>query len=338
MPTHRLSLTQRIARQLRAAAKFLIPRTRRDIGRGLGAVGLGPHYRRRRSSRTGTGLLPGLVLGLIAATTASADTVYIDSRLGNDGLDGSTQTQVSDHSGPVRTLTRAVRLVGPGDQIILANNGTPYMGGLSLYGLQQSGSLALPIQIIGNGCVLSGAKPVDPAAWQMVTDTVWSVTPFHKGWYQLVLDEQAVPETPCPVDAATRPELPENSWCAFQGRIYYRPPQGQDAPNLKLSLADEQVGLSLVAAEHIVVRDLTIRHFRQDGVNLFDRCREVTLVNVTCEGNGRAGIVVGGTSSVQLLNVTSRGNRVASLLIEDLGTAEATDSTFDIEPTVQTIE
>jgi hypothetical protein len=335
MPNPRLSLGRRIARQLRIAARFLIPRVEPDVERRAITSTSSGSTRVGRRVRVTSRMLPAVLLAALSSPALAAGTIYVDSRRGNDALDGTTVTQVAARSGPVRTLSRAVRSVGPGDRIVLANNGTPYLGGLALYGLQQSGSPALPIEIIGNGCVLTGAKPIEPSAWKMIDGDVWRITPSRKGWYQLVLDGVAVPETPCPADAATRPDLAPGSWCAFSGAIYYHPAGELDPPEEPLALADEQTGLSLVAVEHVVIRDLTVRHFRQDGVHLFDRCRDVTLENVVCEANGRAGIVVGGTSNVVLRNVTCQANRAESLLVEELGVADAEESTFDVAPTVR---
>ncbi|MFV0444187.1 MAG: right-handed parallel beta-helix repeat-containing protein [Planctomycetaceae bacterium] len=335
MPT--LSLVQRIARQLRGAAKFLIPkvqRHRRQRSTKLPVSGTTVTQRQRQLT---TNLLPAALLTFLGAGNLFAQTVFVDSRFGDDKLDGATPERVPERNGPVRTLTRAVQLVRPGGSIVLANTGEPYAGGFSLYGLQQSGSLGAPLEIIGNGCIITGAQPIDPTAWESTSPTVWRITPLRKGWYQLVLDGAAVPEVACPADATTLPELTENSWCAFQGRIYYRPPADQEPLQMSLALADDQTGISLIAVEHIIIRDVTIRHFRQDGVHLFDRCRDITLENMTCEENGRAGLVIGGTSQAELLNVTCRANRQESLLVEDFGLADATDSTFDAEPTVRAL-
>ncbi|MCA9053661.1 MAG: right-handed parallel beta-helix repeat-containing protein [Planctomycetaceae bacterium] len=339
MPTTSRSLTQRIARQLRIAARFLIPR-RDPSSRRVTSTTRPPQSATasRRRSRTGTGMLPAALLLASAAQSVWGAAIYVDSRRGLDSLDGSTQTRVSQRSGPVRTLRRAMRVAGPGDRIVLTDNGTPYEAGLSLYGLQQSGSPSAPIEIVGNGCTISGAQQVEPTAWQMVDDKVWRITPLRKGWYQLILNGEALPEVACPVDAAERPDLAESQWCAYRGAFYFRPPAGKDPPDLPLQIAAEQTGLSFVAVENVIVRDMIIEHFRQDGIHLHDRCRNITLENVTCRQNGRAGIVVGGTSSVLLRGVVCEANRVDSLRVEDLAVADAEESTFDVRPTVQTLE
>ena len=100
----------------------------------------------------------------------------------------------------------------------------------------------------------------------------------------------------------------------------------------------EQTGITLWAIDNVVIRNLTLRHFQQDGINLHDRCRNVLLENVTLSENGRTGISVGGTSEVSLNTVKTKSNREHSLLIEELGRVHDTDSELDTEPTVQVIE
>ena len=60
----------------------------------------------------------------------------------------------------LQSLQRAIELAHQGDAIRLTNNGTPYYGGVTLFGERHSGRPDGPFTIIGNGAVLSGAKPV----------------------------------------------------------------------------------------------------------------------------------------------------------------------------------
>jgi hypothetical protein len=332
----RVTFTQRLARHLRRVARFLFPapQSRRSGPLPTGAHPLtGPvsaTVRRRARQKA------ALTLLFAAAWSASAQAavIYVDSRIGADRFDGLASTQVSDTTGPVRTLRRALHLVRAGDQVHLVNNGTPYSGGVSLTGTLQSGTTNFPIEIVGNGSVVTGAKPIEPAAWQEVAEDVWRITPERKGWYQLVLGKAAVPEVPCPADAPNRPDLTPGTWCAWRGAIYYRAPEGKNVRDLDLQLADEQTGLTLLAVHNLVVRDVTFRHFQQDGIHLADRCRNVVLDNVTSAENGRAGVVVRGTSEALLHQSNVAGNRVASVLVQDLGRVEVREGQIAPEPTV----
>jgi hypothetical protein len=333
---HKSGLTSRLARHLRIAARFLIPRRPAETSRSLRRAELD----RRRSERMllERRVLPAWLFALGFGTTVAADlsaaTIYVDSRVGNDAYDGLSATEVNEYAGPVRSIQRAAQLVETGDQIQLINNGDPYVGSFCLHGVGKGGTVVSPLVIHGNGSVITGAKPIEPTAWVRVRDDIWRITPVRKGWYQLVQEDAAVPEIAVTSDATELPALDFDSWCAFQGVVYYRPPEGGEPAQLELSLADEQTGITLIDVEYVLLRDLTIRHFRQDGVHLHDRCRQVVLENVTTTENGRAGIVVGGTCEALLVNVTSTGNRVDSLLVEDLATVDAEGSSLTPAPTV----
>ena len=59
----------------------------------------------------------------------------------------------------------------------------------------------------------------------------------------------------------------------------------------------------------VVIRDLTVQGFQLDGINAHDCAKDCQLIGVIARGNGRAGIAVGGASSV----------RIKSCLLSDNG-------------------
>lgn len=265
----------------------------------------------------------------LTARTVCGETIYVDSRLGEDRFDGLSQQVASESTGPVKTLHRAVQLAGAGDVIVLAVSRAPYYGSFSLVGDQHSGFESRPFEIDGNGAILSGAKPVSGEAWQLAAADVWRVTPVRKAFYQLILNGQAVPEAPCPRDAAQLPELPTRHWCAWRGAVYYRAEHSDDPRRMNFALADEEVGLTLLDVHDVVIRNVTLRHYRLDGINAHDRCRNVVLDRVTCEQNGRAGIAVSGTSRVAVLGSRVVDNRGHSLLLTENGAAYVENSNLD---------
>ncbi|MBX3436419.1 MAG: right-handed parallel beta-helix repeat-containing protein [Planctomycetaceae bacterium] len=260
--------------------------------------------------------------------------IYVDSRMGDDAADGRAASTVNSRTGPVRSLQRASRLICPGDSIVLANNGTPYYGSLSFVGPRHSGVAALPLQIIGNGAVISGARPIPAAAWREVGVDTWSVTPHRKTYAQLSRDGQTLPTFDLPWKLNQLPGAPANHWYLEEGRILLKTARLDDPREMSLELSTEDVGLTLLGVEYVVVRDVTFRHFRLDGIHAQDRCRNVVFDNVICEGNGRAGIAVGGTSRVALHDCLVTDNRRYSLLITERGHADVTDSELSPEPTV----
>lgn len=277
-----------------------------------------------------TGLLALFILA--ATATAHARTIYVDSRIGNNSYDGTAADPLNAWVGPVRTLNRAMELLCPGDVLVLIDNGTPYYGGLSFVGSRFSGTPRHPFRLEGGGAVISGAKPLAAGSWTEVGTHLWRTTPIRKGWYQLIRDGQAVPrvELSSPIDGL--PQLPAGSWGDYRGAIYYRTAPGETPAEQDLALAEEETGLTLLGVRNVVISNVTFRHFRVDGINAQDRCANVTLSNVSSLENGRAGIVVGGTSDVNIVGGEVTGNAEDSLRIVEYGEATLTDTNYDFAP------
>lgn len=271
---------------------------------------------------------------LVVTGMVRGGTIYVDSRLGNDRYDGAHPKPTGFTSGPVRSLAAAMQRVDSGDTVELANNGTPYFGSVTLFGPRHSGTFSRSFEIRGNGAMLSGAKPIGLGCWRPAKDNLWRVTPFRKAHYQLVRSGAAVPEVACERSAKSLPMIPAEQWCAWRGAVYFRAPGGVDPDTMGLSLADAEVGITLIDVDNVVIRDLTLQHFRLDGVNAHDRSRGVELVNVTLQENGRAGLAVGGTSRVVVRDCKIQGNREASVLVTELGEAELAATETDAAPTV----
>lgn len=276
---------------------------------------------------------------LVLSGAVRGETIYVDSRLGNDRNDGLAQDTTSRETGPVRTLQRAVAIARASDTIELKNNGTPYFGDVTLTGARHSGNSTFPFRIHGNGSIVSGAKPVPKNKWRLIGTnanelTVWRITPFRKAHYQLILDGEAVAETKCPRSADSLPELERDHWCAWRGAVYVALHPSENPAFMEFSLADCEVGLTLLDVHDVILKDLTLRHFRLDGVNAHDRCRDILLDGVVCEQNGRAGVTVAGTSRILVMNTRLSENRENSLLITELGQAELDACDLDQPPTI----
>jgi hypothetical protein len=264
---------------------------------------------------------------------AAAAVIYVNSLTGNNRLNGRAPEPINASDGPVRTLQRALQLVRRGDTVSLVNNGSPYYGCFTLVGERVSGTPDTPFRIMGNGAVLSGSKPILPETWTIVGVDLWRITPFRKGHALLLRAETPVPEIPCPDDAETMPELPDGTWCLFQGAVYYKSPSLENPPDLPFSLADDEVGLTLLDVHHVEIHDLVVRHYRLDGINVHDRCHDITLSNVVCEQNGRAGVTVAGSSTATLIDAVIRDNRESSVLMAELGEATILGGEISPEPT-----
>jgi len=274
-------------------------------------------------------------LGVVSCCgSAVAETYYVNNRVGNDRFDGLSERPIGGDNGPVRSLALALRRADKSDMIILAATGRPYYESLTLMGPRHSGTGQHPFQIVGNGAELSGARPLPADQWQPVADSVWRITPIRKGHYQLVENGAALPEVACERTAAALPELRVGNWCAWRGAIYFRTEKEASPRDMDLSIAEDGVGLTLLGIENVIITNLTLKHYRLDGINAHDRCREVVLDQITSTENGRSGITVAGSSRVAIFDSACRANRKSSLLITELGIADVEDCDFDAEPTV----
>jgi hypothetical protein len=263
-----------------------------------------------------------------------AAVIYVDNLQGSDAFDGSTIRPFDENSGPVKTLRRALQLSRGGDTIILANNGTPYYESIQLVGRRHSGYQHVKFTIIGNGAVLSGLRVVPPSTWRKVGPDLWKMTPWRKGHYQLLLDGKLVPEQRLPRGVKELPAMPEGHWSAWRGSIYYQAPQFDEPSRHRFQFAGDEVGLTLYQVHDVRIVDVTFRHFRLDGVNAHDFCRNIVLENVTSRENGRAGVSVGGTSEITIRNSRLVGNRLDPLRISELGMVEVEGTEMDAAPTI----
>lgn len=283
-----------------------------------------------RSSLTAAATL----LVVLTVQPAAGRDVFVDNILGHDAFDGTTPQRPNDLSGPVKTIRRALRLAGPSDTVHLANHGEPYYESLELTGRRVSGTEAHPFTIDGHGAIVSGARRIPPQAWSIHRGRVWKMTPTRKGHYQLLLSHTALPEVPCPRSARSLPKLEPGQWCAWNGSIYFHATDaiGGTPPDLPMAFAYDSVGLTLYDVRHVLVKNVTFRHFRQDGVNAHDLARFVILDNVKLIENGRTGLSVSGSSLVGLKDSALGGNRVAQLLNAERAQTELLNTVLDDRP------
>lgn len=278
--------------------------------------------------------LPALCVSLVFTGSGWALDWYVNNRVGDDGFNGRTALPAGGRQGPFLSINKALTKVGPADTVHIADQGEPYYEALSLNGSRFSGLGARPFRILGNGAILSGARPVPPEAWREVSNRLWQFTPRRKGWYQLINGSLALPEVAVPRSASAVPPIPAGHWAAWHGSIYYRayPDYLQSPDELPLYYAAEQTGITLVDVRQVEIRDLTIRHFRIDGISAHDRATRVFLENVKLLENGRAGLSVGGTSLVGFTNSESLGNRVAQLINSEAAQTELMHSKLGDKP------
>jgi hypothetical protein len=254
-----------------------------------------------------------LIVLLLGAAAAGRD-IYVDNSSGDDQFAGRNPVGKSDMSGPVRTIAKALRLAGNGDTIVLAKTGVPYRESISLVGSRNSGTSERPFSIRGNGAIIDGSAPVPPKAWEHFQGATFRYRPLRAGYQQLFLNDLPAERVFASEKAANPPELKPLQWCWFQSRIYFCVEKTKLPGDYRLSCLHQQIGVTLFHVDHVRISNLTLQGFQLDGINLYNSAKNVTLSDVTCRGNGRSGICVGGASLAAIDASLLGNNGLAQLL------------------------
>lgn len=272
---------------------------------------------------------------LLCARGLPAEDYYVHNIDGRDQNDGLSDEAVNASTGPLKTIRRAMELAGTGDTIHITNTGTPYYESLSFVGERLSGVESFPFTIVGNGATLSGLRGLPRQGWRRVNEDLWQVTFNRKGSYKLLRDGLPLTEYRPETTDGILDALPPGQWCAYRGSVYFRQ-DGLEEPSLqRFDYAADEVGITLYHVEHVRIVDLTVEHFRLDGINAQNMCKTITLENVVTRENGRAGVAVGGTSGVSMQQSKSEGNGRHSALITGKGSLNSSETEFDVEPDVK---
>jgi len=264
-----------------------------------------------------------------------AENIFVNNLNGRDRNDGLSDQALNAVTGPVRTIQRALELAGTGDAVHLADTGTPYYESFSLVGDKHSGAKNVPFTIYGNNATLSGLRQLPSQGWRRVSAELWQVTFNRKGSYFLLHDGFALPEYRPESNANLLESLPAGQWCASRGSVFYRQEGLREPTRERFDYAADEMGITLYQVEHVKIVDLTVQHFRVDGINAHNMCRFVELDNVVSRENGRAGLAAGGTSSVTFQSGSLTGNGRESALITGKATLDVRESDLDVEPTVR---
>jgi hypothetical protein len=254
-----------------------------------------------------------LVVVLSTASSGMARDVFVSNTHGDDAATGERR-EAGSGSGPVRSITRALRLVGHGDRILLEKTEEPYRESISLVGGRHSGDSGQPFAVVGNGAILDGSAPVPPDAWEHHRDAVFRFKPSSSAHQELFVDGRPAPRARTDNPAAAPSELKEGQWCLYDGYVYFRVAPAKLPRNYALSYARETVGITLARVHDVAITDLTVQGFQLDGINAANDARAVWLLRVVCRGNGRSGLTVGGASVVNLEDSLIGDNGQSQLL------------------------
>lgn len=252
----------------------------------------------------------------IVAASAEARDFYVDNVAGDDLFNGVSPTSGGSESGPCRTIARALRIARKGDRIILAKTNRPYCESITLQAGRHSGVASRPFEIVGNGATLEGALPVPHLAWEHVLGDVYKFAPHRKSFQLLFMDDRPAERVAVKRGDVQLPALKPLQWCLFEREIYFRAEKDRTPHQYDLAYCAHTVGITLYEVRHVRISGLIVQGFQLDGINAHDGVRNVTLKDVTCRGNARSGVSVGGASQVRIEDSLLGNNGAAQLRSE----------------------
>jgi hypothetical protein len=275
-------------------------------------------------SRAGGGrpLWVAICLCALLARAAVARDIYVNNTAGSDALDGSTPVAVAAENGPVRTIARALAIAHGGDRIMLAATSEPYRECVTLQGGQHSGVAPAPLELVGNGAVLDGTRPIPPGIWEHVRGNIFRFSPPRMAYQLLYRDGKPATRHAADAGATELPQLQPLEWCLFDRHVYFRVEDGKVPEDYELSHTALQTGITLYDVHDVVLRDLVIQGFQLDGVNAHDGVTSAQLTGLTSRGNGRAGISIGGASRVRIEACLVGNNGAAQVRTEGFSHTE----------------
>lgn len=257
----------------------------------------------------------------LPAVRVMASDIFVDNVAGDDRRDGSSPTTIGFRGGPCRTIGRALQMATGGDRVVIAKTDQPYRESLTIQAGKHSGTMQKPFEVVGNGALLDGSRPIPITGWEHVRGDVFRFRPARISHQILYLGER--PAIRRPVDRAQGlPPLEPLEWCLYERHLYFRTEPKKLPADYDLSCTDLTVGITLYEVRHLVIRDLVIQGFQLDGLNAHDSVFFCKLQDLTCRGNGRSGISIGGACRVQAVDCLVGDNGVAQVRTEGRCKAE----------------
>lgn len=236
--------------------------------------------------------------------------IYVHNHFGRDTFNGSSAVPTFSADGPVRTIQRGLNLVKPGGAVIVLPSGEPYREELVFDGKRLQGRTSDPIYLEGNGVELRGDQPVDALTWAFVGDGVYRLEEPLLTYTMLLQHDKALPRA-TGVYWNDLPNLAPESFGIWRGQVVFRAADRKFIHQHPLSIARLRCGLLLDRADKIVVRNLHVRGFALDGVQVRGPVTQVYFRDCRFADNGRGGVSAYSNAQVVLDNCFLESNAEA---------------------------
>ncbi len=255
------------------------------------------------------------------APIASAADYYVDADRGDDRADGTV-------THPVQTITRGLALVGPGETLHLASRSAPYRESIEV--VNRSGEIERPIIIDGHGATLTGAEDLRVAEWHNDGDGRYHNAELWKrlrgkskslnlmflldrvffrigGRVQRMGRMSKGPQ----VAMKNSADLNVGEWSFTTGdetfHLRIEPDKQLGDAGIEFPIRESGVRIRGTCSD-LVIRNVTVTHFWNDGFNIHNNCRRIRFENISAIENGDDGFSAHETCEVDVEGLRSQGN------------------------------
>lgn len=268
-----------------------------------------------------------MMLLMFSGISMSAD-LYVNQKSGDDKLSGLAAT-ASGADGPFRSIAVAVRNASPGDTIHLPS-GTHHD---AVKFRDKAGAPGQPIVLDGHGATLTGSAPLDPADWEALGDGLFRSTVFLWKDGILLKDKPGefnnprinrffliwngkinrmgrcskgyCPPLPSPADLKSG----EWTYVEVEKAFYLRLAAGSNLNQEKIEYPRMLDGVAIGGScSNLLVRNLTVTHFLNDGFGIKDSARAIVFENIRAIECGDDGMSAHNEAQIEVSDFKAEGN------------------------------
>jgi hypothetical protein len=261
-------------------------------------------------------VLAAMVGAAALAASARSATFYVNNLVGHDRYDGRAYSAQGSGVGPVKSVQTAIRRAQSGDVVVLLPTGAPYTEPIVVPARSGLGAPGHPLTIEGNGVELVGFRPIDPYHWDYASQGVYRLRrPFQPTGVLFSLSG-ALRRKSCEL-WGPMPSLERGEYAFWAGRYYVRPARPFGIADYALAESFAPAGVVVDRTSHVVIRNLRIRGFRDDAVQVKGPAEGVRIERCLLAENGRAGFSATTNTSVDMVGCFVTGNVKFGLVAEN---------------------
>jgi hypothetical protein len=251
-----------------------------------------------------------ITLSLAFMSMLNAGEIFVDVDNGNDGSEGV-------RTSPLKTFPSALNKALPGDTIFILPVNHPINASLVIR--NKKGVPDKPIIIDGMMNTFVGTRPVSENDWQEVNSgtglyrrqikNARNVSRYFMCFNGMM--ERMGRHTKWKGAAPKKPEeLKDYEWTIVgKSDFYFKIPAGMKLSGAQVEEPLFESGVKMYdECAHLVVRNLIVRQFWNDGYNIHNNCRDILFENIAALENSDDGVSAHETCQVKVKNMVSISN------------------------------